>query len=420
MRVKEEISDEFKEYADMDYKESYSLNKVYVTFNTNKNAKNFGLLNRRNHFSSDKEINTFDKAKLFAETLKEHGNLEYAMKLSKIGRNAAKYYLDLFNDAASERGLPLIFVRKKKSCVTRVKLNAKQVSYIKYLCTKYTVGKVATMYNVGHSAISKIKTGSNWRSIAPAIISATLSEKKINVVPPTEAELKRRLSFNQWGDKPICPRCAHAETYWNKTLKYFICKKCFSSFNIYTKTIYYATKVPLAVWYKVEWLLQTGISSQAEIARLVSISDTAARRMVKKIKSNQNKSLILSCFEIPLSQQKPKKSHAKINWKDKAQYNQYYRDKKKEERSRERVLCNKKARDYQKKWRIMNKSKVAKYNKAKIDKGILKRHFAIKRQELGDSYLKGLISQSIVKTSVEVKKASVLRFRIKKIIKQIG
>lgn len=109
-----------------------------------------------------------------------------------------------------------------------------------------------------------------------------------------------------------------------------------------------------------------------------------------------------------------------MKWKDKEQRNEYYRLKKKRERSEDREGYNSKAREYAKKWRKKNKDKVHFYNVKKVADGVLKRSLAKQRNNLSDSYIKGLISQSVTKTTITQKKANVLKFRIKKIISQVN
>ena len=103
-------------------------------------------------------------------------------------------------------------------------------------------------------------------------------------------------------------------------------------------------------------------------------------------------------------------------WKDKNKRNEYYRLRKRQERDLNREACNQKAREYQRKWRELNPEKIKDYSKNKVAKGILKRSLTKSRVHLSDSYIRGLISQSIAKISIDEKRAKVLTFRIKKIL----
>lgn len=99
----------------------------------------------------------------------EFGNLKYAKKVSGIGYYSAWYYINFLNNEATSRGLPLIFIKKERWATPNVKLTKKQVSYIKYLFTKYSTYKVAKMYHVSQSTIHQIKKGFTWKNVKATI-----------------------------------------------------------------------------------------------------------------------------------------------------------------------------------------------------------------------------------------------------------
>ena len=162
------IQEEFKEYSEIDIKSNYSLGHAYSQFSTSEDGagRNFGFVQKDNGLLTPYQKMRHEMKLLFCQTLMKFVNQEYAKKLSGLGRYAVIYYTSWLNAEAEKRGMPVVFEKKKKLLLHRAKLHEKQVSYIKFLVTKYPTYKVAKMYNVSQSAIYLIKCGSTWKHVA--------------------------------------------------------------------------------------------------------------------------------------------------------------------------------------------------------------------------------------------------------------
>lgn len=176
MTINKEILDEFDDYSDINYYEPVLFEKAAQHLNANslkggwkKYRGGFGV--KQKAIYTDYKRNQYGKIELFAKTLIKFKNLKYAKKVSGLGYANCRYYIEFLNKSAIDRGMPLIFIKKEKWARPNVKLNEKQISFIKYLVTKYSTYKVAKIYNVNQSTIHQIKTGMTWKSVIPAIIN---------------------------------------------------------------------------------------------------------------------------------------------------------------------------------------------------------------------------------------------------------
>lgn len=170
--MKKEINEEFEEYSNVNYEKNYSIGEIFQHFDNKRSfERNFSVVKKQSPTNTEFQIKRNETIKLFAYTLINFGNLKYAIKTSGIGEFTAIYYIDVLNNAALKRGLPLIFVRKKQWNEHAQKLTKKQVSYIKYLATKYSSKKIAKMYNVTASTILAIKNKMTWKRVKPAILN---------------------------------------------------------------------------------------------------------------------------------------------------------------------------------------------------------------------------------------------------------
>lgn len=169
MNYRREILDEFEDYSAIDYKDNYSINEVWQHIGSSNDSKEFGIVQKGKQYDSEYQKKRYEIIETFTKTLIEFGNLNYAKKVSGIGYYSAWHYINFLNTTAESRGLPLIFIKKENWARLNVKLNEKQVSYIKYLVTKYSTYKVAKMYNVSQSTIHQIKQGFTWKNVKAII-----------------------------------------------------------------------------------------------------------------------------------------------------------------------------------------------------------------------------------------------------------
>ncbi len=312
------ILEEFAEYSTVDYRDNYSIGEIFEQFGGfyeyASDNRGFSIITKRGYYETDAGIIKHEKIQSFALLLKDHGNIEYARKMSGLGYHLAKYYIDFLNKAAEDRGLPPIFQRKRAKRRNNSKLTEKQVSYIKHLINKYSTAKVAAMYSVSQATISQIKKGDTWKDTPPAIQSNKMFLKysnpryenkiAITIITPTESELKQRLINNRWGaNNVMCPYCKSTNYYWDDRRNQFICAlySCRYRFSHITKTLYENTKSPLTLWYIIEKLTEQGGVSGAEIARIAGTTQKTVSIIQAKIKIHPFKSLLLSDFTIPIN-----------------------------------------------------------------------------------------------------------------------
>jgi transposase-like protein len=68
----------------------------------------------------------------------------------------------------------------------------------------------------------------------------------------------------------------------------FRCRECGKTFSELSGTIFYRSKIPLALWLRaiLDWTISTGSISAAELARRLDISHISAWKMLMKIRKN--------------------------------------------------------------------------------------------------------------------------------------
>ena len=103
----------------------------------------------------------------------------------------------------------------------------------------------------------------------------------------SEIKCAEYLSFQRWGDNPICPHCDHDKVYSltgkNKRYK---CAGCRKHFSVRVGTIFEDSKIKLQKWFTAIWLVTShkkGISS-LQLGRDLNVTQKTAWFMLQRIR----------------------------------------------------------------------------------------------------------------------------------------
>jgi hypothetical protein len=302
-----DIREEFEELSGMSLDDSYSINSAWQNLEGG-DKKNFGIIKKGSKYLSDHEIDKNQRVENFCKLLIESKNWDYSRKAAGIAYYRAKYYTDFLNISANDRGLPPLWQPKERKI--RCKLTEKQVSYIKYLVSKYSTCRIATMYNVNQSTINHIRIGYTWKTTEPAIpikyiiqsVNQYQSSIKVYTTPLRTIDLDHFLCNEnyyislleklRWNDKVKCPFC-HSDdlydlhqTHGNDKWK---CanRKCANKFNVKIGTIYQGSKLPMAKWVAAMYLYFKDPSiSSMNVARELDCTQKTSHYVLDKIRKN--------------------------------------------------------------------------------------------------------------------------------------
>jgi transposase-like protein len=108
--------------------------------------------------------------------------------------------------------------------------------------------------------------------------------------PGTAIQIIRRLATRR---RKVCLGCGcvgclqihHTDP---RGIRTFRCRECGKTFSELFGTVFYRSKIPLALWLRaiLDWTISTGSISAAELARRLDISHVSAWKMLMKIRKN--------------------------------------------------------------------------------------------------------------------------------------
>lgn len=83
-----------------------------------------------------------------------------------------------------------------------------------------------------------------------------------------------------------CVGCLQVHHTDSRGIQTFQCRECGKTFSELVGTIFYRSKIPLALWLRaiLEWIISTGSISAAELSRRLDISHISAWKMLMKIR----------------------------------------------------------------------------------------------------------------------------------------
>ncbi len=112
-----------------------------------------------------------------------------------------------------------------------------------------------------------------------------LSERQFRASYGTEEQCRAALNSWRWPQGFVCPRCGGGRCCEIKTRKLIQCSSCRHQVSLTAGTIFHSTKLGLAVWFQVIYLLtqtKKGISS-LELGRRLGVTQTTAWKMQQKL-----------------------------------------------------------------------------------------------------------------------------------------
>ncbi|MCW3126862.1 MAG: hypothetical protein JWO03_2520 [Bacteroidetes bacterium] len=106
----------------------------------------------------------------------------------------------------------------------------------------------------------------------------------LDVMNLSEADCKKQLAFNRWGDTVSCPYCEHDKCYTTK--ERYKCAKCRKLFSVRVGTPFEDSKIPLKKWFIAMYFVthhSKPISSH-QLAKDIEVTQRTAWFMLHRIR----------------------------------------------------------------------------------------------------------------------------------------
>lgn len=116
----------------------------------------------------------------------------------------------------------------------------------------------------------------------------SLTLKEVQEQFGTEEQCLDYLTKRRFKEGLFCPHCDNKHIYIFSDNRTYKCSSCKKKFNVKTKTIYQASKIPLTSWFLAEYyvMIDKNKITSVELAKRLGITQKTSWFMIQRIKED--------------------------------------------------------------------------------------------------------------------------------------